>query len=78
MADGVLRSYNSYRQLAQSKAPVVTQALALEQLIYAMRRDLGHKNEHLGHGDLLSIFINDIDNLLSAQSAIHKNESTTR
>ena len=32
-----------------------------EKLLFAIRRDLGHKNKNLKQGDLLSLFITDID-----------------
>ena len=32
-----------------------------EKLLFAIRRDLGHKNKNLKQGDLLSLFIIDID-----------------
>lgn len=40
--------------------------LVFEQLIYAMRADLGHNDKELSTGDLLRVFINDIDEYLPA------------
>jgi len=34
-------------------------------LILAIRRDLGHKNSGLKRGDILALFVNDIDKHLS-------------
>ena len=33
----------------------------LENMLFAIRRDLGHKNKNLKQGDLLSLFVTDID-----------------
>jgi hypothetical protein len=41
--------------------------LLFEQLILTIRRDLGHKNINLHTGDLLSLFINDIDQQLKGK-----------
>lgn len=35
-----------------------------ENIIYAIRRDLGHKNNGLAKGDLLRLFINDYDDFI--------------
>jgi hypothetical protein len=32
-----------------------------EELIFAIRRDLGHRNKKLARGDVLAVFVNDID-----------------
>jgi len=38
---------------------------ATETLIYAMRKDLGHKNSNLLKGDILSLWFNDVNSVLS-------------
>ena len=40
---------------------------AVERLLLAIRKDVGHKNRNLKQGDLLSIFINDIDSFLEVK-----------
>ena len=40
---------------------------AVERLLLAIRKDVGHKNKNLKQGDLLSIFINDIDSFLEVK-----------
>jgi hypothetical protein len=40
--------------------------LAWEKVLFAMREDLGHDNSGLKTGDLLRIYVNDIDELLPA------------
>jgi hypothetical protein len=42
---------------------------AFEQLLYAIRLDLGNDDEHLGRGDLLRVFVTDIDDYLVPDSA---------
>ncbi len=37
---------------------------AFEQLLYAIRRDLGSESTRLAQGDLLRVFINDLDDYL--------------
>jgi hypothetical protein len=39
--------------------------LAIEGIMYAIRKDLGHKNKNLHKGTLLGLFINDIDQHIS-------------
>ena len=34
---------------------------AYEDLLYAVRRDLGHGNRGLKRGDILALFVNDIE-----------------
>ena len=41
-----------------------------EDLIRAVRKDLGHKNKDLTKGKLLSLFINDIANYVDAEGNI--------
>ena len=38
---------------------------AFEDLLFAIRKDLGHSNAGLGRGDLLRGFVNDIDKYLA-------------
>jgi len=38
--------------------------LIFEELLYAIRKDLGHENKNLSQGTLLSLFINDINNFI--------------
>jgi len=36
----------------------------LENLLYSIRKDTGHKNKNMKKGDILRLFINDVDNYL--------------
>ncbi len=49
--------------------------LAWEKVLFAMREDLGHDNSGLKTGDLLRIYVNDIDELLPAWLAKPSHES---
>lgn len=63
-ADEVLREYVAFRRkaLALEKGVSATEGvLAFEKLLRAIRADLGHGNKGLAPGDLLSLFITDID-----------------
>ena len=37
----------------------------IEKLIYAMRKYLGHKNYNLFKGDIISLWFNDVNSVLS-------------
>jgi hypothetical protein len=66
-SDSVLKSWVEYRKHFASGEPSDTKTamLLLEKLIREIRRDLGHKNRNLVPGDILSLFINDIDAVLN-------------
>jgi hypothetical protein len=64
-SDEVLREFGRFRthavQRDESGDPPDGTMFALEDLMFAIRRDLGYKNTGLKRGDLLRLFINDID-----------------
>lgn len=64
-SDDVLKAYGEWR--SQSiKADNPTEGLfMLEGFILKIRKDLGHRNAGLRRGDLLRLFVNDIDNVLA-------------
>jgi hypothetical protein len=62
-SDDVLALFNRFRTAALA-APAdgsVDVVLDWEQVLYAIRRDLGHRNEGLISRDLLRLFLNDVD-----------------
>jgi hypothetical protein len=61
-SDEVLREFIRFREAVtqQTDAPMESLIL-LENLLFAMRRDLGHDNKNLNQTDLLRLFINDLD-----------------
>lgn len=56
----VLQKWIYWRQNSTTLDPRET-LLAMEQVMFAMRRDLGMKDSGLSEGDLLRLFINDWD-----------------
>jgi uncharacterized protein YneF (UPF0154 family) len=64
-SDEVLAAWVKWRRLstdeAAMKANPIKLMLLYEELIFAIRRDLGHKNKGLATGDILALFVNDID-----------------
>lgn len=67
-SDDVLAAWVKWRRMAvneeELKANPIKLMLLYEQLILTIRRDLGHKNNNLGAGDVLALFVNDIDQQL--------------
>lgn len=73
-ADDVIRTYNAFKVTAaiatqEGHEPNPVPLLAFEQLLLAMRRDLGHENKGLKQADLLRLYIVDIDEYLAPTSA---------
>ena len=62
-SDEVLHRYALFRRMAHDASGLET-VVAVESLLYAIRADVGHNNKNLKTGDLLSIFINDIEAFL--------------
>lgn len=72
-SDSVLAAWVEWRRAATNEAAVKDDPMSLmllyEQLILTIRRDLGHKNSNLGTGDVLALFINDIDQQLKGRAS---------
>ena len=73
-SDDVLQSYNRFRSIGSTTTSEDTEVdpsvlFAFEQMLFEIRRDLGHENNGLGAGDLLRLFINDVDDFLPAGPA---------
>jgi hypothetical protein len=66
--DGVLVAWIKWRRLlidqAAMKAAPMKSMFLYEDLIFAIRRDLGHRNKALVTGDILALFVNDVDQYL--------------
>jgi hypothetical protein len=61
----IIEAFNAWRHAIKVLPEGSPESLfSFEQLMYAMRADLGQSNENLGKGDLLRVFINDIDDYL--------------
>lgn len=75
---GVILAFNGWRASVPTDGdPGPSSLLAFEQLLYAIRTDLGIDNGELAPGDLLRVFINDLDDHLLPSNAIrvHDNRS---
>jgi hypothetical protein len=64
-SDDVLKAYTTFRdssiRATEGQQKSATEALfQLEQLLIAIRKDLGHGSQILKRGDILSLFVNDI------------------
>ena len=72
-SDDVLAAWVKWRRAATSEADVKANPMNLmllyEQLILTIRRDLGHKNKNLGTGDVLALFVNDVDQVLKGKAS---------
>lgn len=67
--DRVLQAWVKWRKHMNS-APADTReaTFLIEDLVLAIRRDVGHNNRGLTEGDILTIFINDVDTILPRRS----------
>ena len=63
VTDEVIASWVRFRQVSANvkKEDPMEVMYAFEEFMSAIRQDLGHKNDLLKKGDLLRIFINDLD-----------------
>ncbi len=69
LSDKSLKAYVAWRKSAVGYSEnkvnnydeTIRQMVLLEQMFFEFRKDIGHKNEELETGDLLSLFINDLD-----------------
>jgi hypothetical protein len=62
-SDDVIAQFAEFRQMSFAGVKPILIAVALEKLLLAIRRDLGHKNKGLGPGSLLRTFLNDLHKL---------------
>jgi len=63
-SDDVIREYRTFRRIAQQESGSLRTMIQFEHLLFAIRKDLGHKNERLTQADLLGLWVNDIDDVL--------------
>ncbi|MFA5901521.1 MAG: hypothetical protein WC829_20660 [Hyphomicrobium sp.] len=63
-SDSVLKQFGEFRvaslKISEVGSPIAVLA-TLEDLMLAIRRDLGYRNTKIARGDLLRLFINDLD-----------------
>lgn len=67
-SDAVLTDWIKWRRVTSKLNGGTESVFLYEQLVFKIRQDLGHKNKNLKQGDVLSLFINDIDQYLSSSS----------
>ena len=61
-SEELIASFVAFREnLSTGKATGVAAMFELEDLLLAVRKDLGHSNEGLARGDILRMFVTDID-----------------
>lgn len=67
---GVIQAWNGFRKISRDKpGDVPALMLALEGLLKAMRKDLGHAVVAQPQGELLGIFINDVETIVKKPRA---------
>jgi len=64
----VVKKWSAYRTSA-AKLPPIDNLKQLESVLYAIRKDLGFKKRRMKEGDILSLFINDIKDILKKKEA---------
>jgi hypothetical protein len=68
-SDDVLLSWSRWRRGLNTGAFVGPEVLfAFESVLQAIRKDYGHKNQGVSRGDLLGLFVNDVDEYLPGGS----------
>jgi hypothetical protein len=69
-SDDVVQTWLAWTRSVDPESDVtMADMLAWERVLFAIRKDLGHKNEGLQAGDLLRLYVNDIDEHLAAWRA---------
>lgn len=64
-SDEVVSQWSSYRRkIGKNPEDTATTMFEFEKLLLAIRKDTGHTNKNIKSGDLLGLFINDIDNYI--------------
>jgi hypothetical protein len=72
-ADSVIKEWSVFKGLHEVRnSPPAMILIAIERILYAIRADMGHKNKGLSQGDLLAIFINDVNSYLRQQNSTGK------
>lgn len=63
-SDDVIKKWGRWRTTADAPIPPEDRLFSLEEIMFQMRKDLGHK-DHFARGDILRLYINDIDETLA-------------
>lgn len=67
----VVKKWLRYRKASLEDMNPENSLLLLEDIIYEIRKDVGQR-KRLGKGDMLSIFINDIEKIIKISICIEK------
>ncbi|MGE7880304.1 hypothetical protein [Peribacillus muralis] len=72
-SEDVIKSYKAYRtyftKRSQGDLLTIESINIMENLLLSIRKDMGHNNKNLKQGDILSLFINDLDEVLNKLEA---------
>lgn len=72
----IIKSWNAFRALEMPEDMTdPTYLLTYEQLLFLMRKDLGHDDSTLVPGDLLRVYVNDFDEMYALWQAKQVAES---
>lgn len=63
-SDDVIRAWTRFKRQSSEDADPIDVMFGFEEVLKAVRVDLGHKSGDLAKGDLLGLFVNDIQNHL--------------
>jgi hypothetical protein len=69
-SDSVLQAFYNFRHNGDSGDGRQV-ALRMEELLLAIRKDLGHNNKGLSQGKILGLFLNDFDKYMAEYSVPH-------
>lgn len=69
--DKVIRSWVNFRNAVQNEEFQYDVLFKIEKVLFAIRSDMGHSNKELKEGDLLTLFINDMHNVMGAKQNNH-------
>lgn len=65
--DDVIATWVKFRKYVLNEDFKYQGLFLIENVLFAIRSDVGHSNKGLKKGDLLTLFINDIDKALTTQ-----------
>jgi hypothetical protein len=78
-SDDVLKTYGEFKAKAATVKDPKQNIFMFEDLLLAIRKDLGHRNKEIGRTAILKLFVTDIDNLTgSAQQGDAASAATRR
>lgn len=74
-SDEVLKEFGDWKKAAFEDENPTVGLLRMEKLFYTIRKDLGHKNKSLKAGDILRMFVNNLDmsspEMIAANAAVN-------